>query len=148
MQKKYFIGVLVLLSSFYFSQKIKNNIIYNGKEPIAKIKIEGCNYFADNCVYYINNLEDKPLMTIAYLKTVNSLRLGYMRYVFNNINKPVELSYSGLYASPKQIVKTIINNNLIEGNALNEASINNFSNLYGERYSDKESNSQEVFLIK
>lgn len=148
MLKKHFIISLVLISSFALSQKIENNIIYNGKEKFAKIKIEGCNRFANNCVYYISNLEDKPLMTIAYLSTTSSMQLRYMRYIFNNMDKAVEVNYGVSYASPRQIAKTIINNNLVVDNQLNEVSIKNFYNLYGERYSDKDSQPQEVFLVK
>ncbi|SKB59491.1 hypothetical protein SAMN05660477_00102 [Soonwooa buanensis] len=156
MKKKYFIGFCVLFSSFAISQSMKNNMLYNGKKEIAKVEAEGCGVFSSNCVYHISSLDDKPLMSIALLESVNPLKKDadgkpsielYLRFVFSDLDKAAEMDATWLNLK-KSIAQTIVKNNFIVNQQINEGAVNNFIKLYGERYSEREKSHKEIILVK
>lgn len=145
-----------MFSSFALSQSIKNKILYNGKKEIGKVETEGCGAFSSNCVYHISNLEDKPLMSVALLESINPLKKDadgkpsrelYLRFVFSDLDKAAEMDATWLNLK-KTVAQTIVKNNFIVDQQINEGAVNNFIKLYGEKYSEREKSHKEIILVK
>jgi len=131
--------VLVALSAFGQKQKIKfdnDTAIVDGTPYVILEKVRG------TTITKIKSIEGKDLIILRYdsythAKYVDNTNktgeLTYMEFQFTNDKRVCET-----YAQPRKwIVKTLLENKLIENNEVNVAEEDAFTSLHGTRFSEE-----------
>lgn len=150
-----------LLSNLLFAQEadVKKNKILSDGQALANIEKEGCKALSPTCTYYINSLDsDELLITIIELDMIDPMqssagnpegRVRFLRFSFVGIDGIAEIKNPALLNTrPKDIAKSIVKAQLIKDGKLNSNAVQNFIQVNGSRYSDrqKEINPQLIII--
>lgn len=153
--------LLACLTSFSllsFAQKVdisKDNKIMVDKTPIANIEKDGCGAFSIDCIYYISNLNDEPLITATAHSIILKSEISqynpkgevvFFRISFNGIDDVAEIPYT---LKAKSLAQTLVKAKLIKDNKLDENAVNNFVKSRGTTFSDKaeRENTKKVIIL-